>query len=190
MLISTNLLPYSTTSISPRKTTVLSSSTTENDIKQSDQTKLKPLENPTVQKALKRWLPESKEILVFGSPNDVDKKKQALSFLADPTKLGVTNFVLWTTFWSTGWILWDYAVQLTGKRIGFFSIEDIPSERSLIEFIKKNPLQVGISIVASASCEILGAITVAHKQKKTNKTALKAIKNNGINAKFSDADKK
>lgn len=190
MLIATNLLPYSITSISPRKTTVLSSFTTENDIQQSDQTKLKPLENPTVQKALKRWLPESKEILVFDLPNHATKKERALSFLANPTKLGIANFVIWTTVWSVSSVLFDYTLQLFGKSLDFFHLKDVNPEKSLIEFIKKNWRQTAVVIGISAGYEIVEGVYKAKYQQKTNTIALEALKNKGINAKLDDANTK
>jgi hypothetical protein len=186
-MIATSLLPSSIATMYPRKTTDLPSTTSENDTDPSEPKKLKPMENPTVKKALKRWFPEEKEQGWFGFVDYNCRKKPAISFLADPTKVGLTSFALWSTVWSVGGVLADYALQLTGRTWNLFSNEKITPQKSLVQFVKQNWGQVCMVVGISVFFELLNSINVAKYQQETNAIALDALENKGIHAKFGDA---
>lgn len=155
---------------------------------QTNEPQAESSKNPTVQKALDRWFPEKKEVSFWGGVDNSASSKPALAFLANPNKVGLFNFALWTTAWAVSDILTLYSLQHIHFNLFSKNKGDTPVvEKSLTEFLKKNAWIAGGVVLLSAVIEVLNSVAAANAQKETNNTALKAIQNKGINATLGDS---
>jgi hypothetical protein len=154
-----------------------------------------PKDDPSIKQTLDRWQPKSKDASFLGIKDEESAKKPAKDFLADPVKVGITDFAVNTFFWvGVPHLVFD-GLHFIVDKIPQKTVAHLPKLLSEgVTFLKTNGSSMGklmlIEGAIAALIQIPLSLGVWNNQKTLNEKVLKTLKEQGIDAPLGDTLRK
>jgi len=150
-----------------------------------------PQEDKAVKELLARWKPKAIDNSFLGIQDEKAMKKPAKDFLADPTKVGMLDFITNTALWVGVPHLAFDGLHFIVDKIPTKTVEQLPKFLSEgATFLKTNGSHMGklmmIEGAIAALIQIPLSLGVWNNQKTTNEKVLKTLKEQGIDAPLGD----